>query len=246
MDKSGGIIAWAAECLTSKFADIRVPEEFKASFGIAGIPWDVLVDHGTLRLPTKRLRSIFADVTPHPNGARFSLPDAFLPSEELGPERITYPEGDGKLDLGHIPENITDILSDENRCLVFLERYGSFLPVSDEDEYRHISFYDFVKSAAAIQSCLSEPNKRDVHKPFLLVSADFSGIQNFVYTISSKGALKTLRARSFMLEMLTEHVIYEILTNGENTSRCNVIYAGGGGFALGVCRGTNIFVYKVC
>ncbi len=52
---------------------------------------------------------------------------------------------------------------------------------------------------------------RDDDRTLLLVSGDFSGIQDTVYTISSKGALKSLRARSFMLELLTEHIVYEIL-----------------------------------
>ncbi len=40
---------------------------------------------------------------------------------------------------------------------------------------------------------------RDDDRTLLLVSGDFSGIQDTVYTISSKEALKSLRARSFML-----------------------------------------------
>lgn len=84
---------------------------------------------------------------------------------------------------------------------------------------------------------------------FLLVSGDFSGIQDTVYTISSKGALKSLRARSFMLELLTEHIVYEILQlAGIPTEKpeeyliwkmlefeeikTGVIYSGGGAFSL--------------
>ena len=33
---------------------------------------------------------------------------------------------------------------------------------------------------------------------FLLCSLDISGIQNFIYTITSQNALRTLRARSFL------------------------------------------------
>ena len=36
-------------------------------------------------------------------------------------------------------------------------------------------------------------------KTFLLYSMDISGIQDFIYTINNKGALKGLRARSFYL-----------------------------------------------
>ena len=61
---------------------------------------------------------------------------------------------------------------------------------------------------------------RDDDRTLLLVSGDFSGIQDTVYTISSKGALKSLRARSFMLELLTEHIVYEILQLAEMTESC--------------------------
>ncbi len=91
---------------------------------------------------------------------------------------------------------------------------------------------------------MSEKNKE-----LLLVSGDFSGIQDTVYTISSQGALKSLRARSFMLELLTEHIVYEILQMPgmptdkpeeylirlmpENiNNKTGVIYSGGGKFSL--------------
>ncbi|MHB8338427.1 MAG: type III-A CRISPR-associated protein Cas10/Csm1 [Ignavibacteriaceae bacterium] len=85
----------------------------------------------------------------------------------------------------------------------------------------------------AIENCLKF--KENSENPFLLVSGDLSGIQDTVYTISSKGALKSLRARSFMLEFLCEHVCYEIITNclGDyNVYRNHVIFSGGGSFCI--------------
>lgn len=94
-----------------------------------------------------------------------------------------------------------------------------------------------------IEKRRSELNEDD-KKTLLLVSGDFSGIQDTVYTISSKGALKSLRARSFMLELLTEHIVYEILQlAGIKTDKSKeyliwhgaergVIYSGGGAFSL--------------
>lgn len=62
---------------------------------------------------------------------------------------------------------------------------------------------------------------------FLLYSMDISGIQNFIYTIGEKGALKGLRARSFYLEIMMEHIVDELLEK-LSLSRANLIYAGGG------------------
>ncbi len=57
------------------------------------------------------------------------------------------------------------------------------------------------------------------------------GVQKFIYTISSEGALKSLRARSFYLELATEEVVQQILT-ALNLPRTNVIYAGASKFYL--------------
>lgn len=51
--------------------------------------------------------------------------------------------------------------------------------------------------------------------------------RKFIYTISSKGALKGLRARSFYLEILMEHIIDETLS-ALTLSRSSLIYSGGG------------------
>ena len=56
---------------------------------------------------------------------------------------------------------------------------------------------------------------------------DISGIQSFIYTIGEKGALKGLRARSFYLEIMMEHIVDELLEK-LSLSRANLIYTGGG------------------
>ncbi|MBD3375871.1 type III-A CRISPR-associated protein Cas10/Csm1 [candidate division KSB1 bacterium] len=75
----------------------------------------------------------------------------------------------------------------------------------------------------------------DSSPPYLLISGGLSGIQNTVYTISSKGALKTLRARSFLLELLCEHICYELVTfalQDYNRYKNHVVFSGGGSFCL--------------
>lgn len=88
----------------------------------------------------------------------------------------------------------------------------------------------------AINKCKEIASNDKSVNPYLLVSGDLSGIQDTVFTISSKGALKSLRARSFMLEFLCEHICYEIVTNVFNNHykkyQNHVIYTGGGGFCL--------------
>ena len=54
-----------------------------------------------------------------------------------------------------------------------------------------------------------------------------SGIQDFIYTISSDKALKNLRARSFYLDIMMEHLVDTVLSKIRAVST-NCIYCGGG------------------
>jgi CRISPR-associated protein Csm1 len=65
----------------------------------------------------------------------------------------------------------------------------------------------------------------------LLVGGDISGIQDFIYTLSAQRAAKTLRGRSFYLQLLTEAVLRYVL-NALGMPYTNVIYSGGGHFYL--------------
>ena len=129
--------------------------------------------------------------------------------------------------------------------LCSLETTCSFIPSSTyKGEIQDISLYDHSKITAAVSSCiwqyLKEQKCTDFReklftgakafceeKAFLLYSMDISGIQKFIYTISSDGALRSLRARSFYLDALMEHTVDELLASLSLT-RANLIYSGGG------------------
>ena len=132
-----------------------------------------------------------------------------------------------------------------NPLLLLLEDVTGAIPSSTfTGEVSDISLYDHAKTTAAIAACLSEyalendikdlkaafyrKGKAFRDKPaFLLYSADISGIQKFIYTVSTKNALKSLRSRSFFLETAMEHYIDELL-DGVGLSRANLLYSGGG------------------
>ena len=108
-----------------------------------------------------------------------------------------------------------------------------------------ISLCDYARMTAAYAAALhryaAAQNIRSAHiyeerggatlPAFLLVSADISGIQPFIYAIPSKGALKSLRGRSFYLEILLENIVDEILA-ACGISRSALLYTGGGHFYL--------------
>lgn len=132
-----------------------------------------------------------------------------------------------------------------NSILCLLESCLSFVPSSTfTGESPDISLYDHSKVSAAIAACISEylldRGERDFRQrlliqedgfrreqAFLLYSADFSGIQKFIFTVATHGALPSLRSRSFFLELLMEHYIDELLS-ACSVSRANLLYSGGG------------------
>lgn len=152
-----------------------------------------------------------------------------------------------------VKENLTDNLkglqwrSPEyiNSLLEVLEANLTYVPSSTaKGEMADISLFDHVKLTAAIASCitgyLDETGQNDYHEllfkkgnefysvdAFCLYSMDISGIQDFIYTITSENALKTLRARSFYLEIMMEHMT-DCLLQELHLSRANLIYSGGG------------------
>ncbi|NLN65645.1 MAG: type III-A CRISPR-associated protein Cas10/Csm1 [Clostridiaceae bacterium] len=125
------------------------------------------------------------------------------------------------------------------------ELYLSYIPSFDStDPISDISLFDHCKVTAAVASCIYlylKHNGRTNYraelfdhersfydeKAFCLFSVDISGIQQFIYTISSKGALKGMRSRSFYLEILVENIVDEILQIC-SISRANLLYTGGG------------------
>ena len=121
-----------------------------------------------------------------------------------------------------------------NNILSILEYSASYIPCRTENEEIYdVSLYNNSKLTAAIAGCLYYCTKENNENkyPYLLVSADVSGIQSFIYTISSKGALKSLRGRSFYLEIIMENIIDEILDEA-GLCRSNLLYSGGGHFYM--------------
>ncbi len=132
-----------------------------------------------------------------------------------------------------------------NSLLALEELDLSYVPSStSRQELADISLYDHQKMTAAIAACIEqylneqsiEDYKDELYnhsddfygkKAFLMYSSDVSGIQKFIYNVDTKGALKNLRARSFYLEIMMEHIVDELLDR-LSLSRCNLIYSGGG------------------
>ncbi len=120
-----------------------------------------------------------------------------------------------------------------------IKKYTIFLPSFSRD----ISLFDYIKVKTAIATCLyryTQDQKLDsnqsAEKPFLLISGGISGIQRFIYRVSSPaeaqaGMAKRLRGRSFFLNLLNDAVVTSI-RNKLNLSEANLLWCGGGNFLI--------------
>jgi CRISPR-associated protein Csm1 len=128
-----------------------------------------------------------------------------------------------------------------NSLIEFLRSLFYYIPAST-NEPCDISFFSHSKMTACVAHCIYDyliTNNRTDFKTeiyekefldenvFLMASADISGIQKFIYTISTDSAQKQLRARSIYLELVMENFIDELLCEMGYT-RANLLYSGGG------------------
>lgn len=181
-----------------------------------------------------------------------------LQRENLFPGKVINRDAPGSFytDLCKKIENFqSGSETDLENVLSVLQRYGWCLSSMDSQSLRDVSHYDYSRMTAALAVCMNDlpiekiekilatldhsasrnPETMDeslLRQPAaLLIGGDISGIQDFIYTLSAKGAAKTLRGRSLYLQLLTEAVMRFILRElGIPTT--NVIYSGGGHFYL--------------
>ncbi|GJM35081.1 MAG: hypothetical protein DHS20C18_40820 [Saprospiraceae bacterium] len=111
-----------------------------------------------------------------------------------------------------------------------LKKYCSCIPVSEEVQY--IQLFEFLKIRAAIALSLfyhNQAKEQTQEVPFLLYCVDQSGIQNFIYNITSNRASKSLKGRSFYLHLLMETIKQKIFNHADiPAGMLNVLYASGG------------------
>lgn len=137
-----------------------------------------------------------------------------------------------------------DLPSYLESLLLLMQRYLWCVPSAYDRGLPDISLYDHSRITAALAAVLNREEVDEAalarwrNKPdcigddvALLVGGDISGVQDFIYTITARGATPTLRGRSFYLQTLTDAL-------ARYTLRClelpvtNLIYAGGGSFFL--------------
>lgn len=124
-----------------------------------------------------------------------------------------------------------------NSLYYLLWKYTWCIPSAAYKDEPDISLFDHLKTTAAIAGCMFVKKKSDEEddKDFLLLGGDISGIQKFIYKITSsqgvKGVSKRLRGRSFYLTLLQE-VIVNYMFNKLSLSIPHLLFCGGGRFEI--------------
>lgn len=147
-----------------------------------------------------------------------------------------------------------EILALENRCKTFesyyislcdiLRNYTWCIPSATNVEPCNVSLYEHLKTTAGIALCIYdyfEFHNKEVNYSgtqdaqvknedcLLMLCIDIAGIQKFIYDIANKKAAKSLKGRSFYLQLLMNYIIEQILNHQDiQAYHTNVIYASGG------------------
>lgn len=124
-----------------------------------------------------------------------------------------------------------------------MERFLHCVPAATNIVHHDISLFDHLRVTAAIAEglYLHHETRGTLDRPetftdldttkWQLVCGDFSGIQDFIYSIVSAGAARSLRGRSFYIQLLCDGVSEHLLRRLDlyPTAR---IYSSGGKFYL--------------
>nr|WP_275587655.1 type III-A CRISPR-associated protein Cas10/Csm1 [Marinitoga litoralis] len=180
----------------------------------------------------QKLLNIFSTINKNKNSEKIK---SYFPLSTIeydnNYEKIIFPDTQNTTTYEEIIEKLKNEIKKEHslkKLMFLMEKYLSFIPATTGRE-TEISLYEHsrVKSQIYTTYILAE-NKE---KPFILLHGDMSGTQKFIYTINTKGALKSLRARSAYLQLLQE-VFVEKLLEELDLSRIHIHFIGGGNFYL--------------
>jgi CRISPR-associated protein Csm1 len=131
------------------------------------------------------------------------------------------------------------VIGDFDTFHYLVARYGWNVPGTVEHPIRPgfeqgISVYEQFKAVAALCRCL-DPTLDD-DQSVALIAGDLPGIQDVLYTITAKGAAKTLRGHSAYLQLLSDALV-RLLRQRFDLPQASVVFSAGGNFLIVAPRG---------
>lgn len=183
-----------------------------------------------------QLISVFSNISLDKNNGN---KDSYVPLSKLELTDSIYPENDKCMDLNYkslwnefINElDLLHVYDDFNTILALLKKYTSTICYKGD-----ISLFNHLKTTNALSNCLYLNLNHKTDTPFLVINGDISGIQKFIYKVSSpkkaqNGMSKRLRGRSLYLTLLIESIANNIISK-LNLDSTNILFCGGGRFTI--------------
>lgn len=207
-----------------------------------------------------QLRSIFTRVRldgeehPNPEGAYWPLQPLDLTSEFFPAEPLPTSEAERRYEtmweeFEREAATLRETFAEGGSLDAYIEslqallmRYLWAVPSAYYKSIPDISLYDHSRMTGALAAVLADADDARIREwlnapetvdeeAALLVGGDISGVQDFIYTITARGATPGLRGRSFYLQLLGEALARFILRELD-LPITNIIYVGGGNFYL--------------
>lgn len=165
-----------------------------------------------------------------------------LPAVQQGYKALWHSFEADLQSLQQVHQNGNDLTLYLESVLLLMQRYTWCVPSAYYRSRPDVSLYDHSRMTAALAACLTGKSEATLDAVLrapeqspeptaLLVGGDISGVQDFIYTLTDRGATSALRGRSFYLQLLTEVVTRYVLRRLE-LPISNLIYQGGGAFYL--------------
>lgn len=201
----------------------------------------------------RNLLSVFCQIgeddSSRPEPAYFPLRPLALDEATIFPSEQIEDDAAAYLRLWEQFERDAAMLQTQDDAEAYIEsmyhllyRYTWCVPSAFYRSTPDISLFDHSRVTAALAACLADldetgvdhllQHQDDTTMPLAyLVEGDISGVQRFIYTLTSKGVAKGLRGRSFYLQLLNE-AIARFALRKMGLPITNLIYVGGGHFYL--------------
>lgn len=148
-------------------------------------------------------------------------------------------------EFDNLPTDSFDAFADS---LIFLLKKYTWCIPSNTTDMANVSLFDHLKTTAAFADSLyvykqynADAFKYDGGRitikqgcyPVILLGGDLSGIQKFIYNITSRKAAVSLKGRSFYLQLLIDSIIQRIISCADiDVTFSNVVYSSGGKFHM--------------
>ncbi len=219
----------------------------------------VTIDWGKTRYKTIPLFSVFNGINNGDSNSAFPLNPLNIEKGLLFPKQVNSKDDGINEALYHdlwtkfiaeFAQLPTDTIEGFSESLTYLLKKFTWSIPSNTMDMANVSLYEHSKTTAAFAELFAtyyqthseafnwnNSDKRltvqDGKYPAMLYGADISGIQKFIYNISSSKAAKSLKGRSFYLQLLIDSLIQRIISHEKIRATIgHVVYSSGGKFYL--------------